>query len=82
MKWDEVRKIYPNQFVKLEILDSHIEEDKKYIDNVAIIGTIEEKDATKELMKCTDNTIVYHTNNEVIILTIRKRIGFGIGFTY
>lgn len=75
MKWEEVRKIYPNQFVKLEVLASHIEEDKKYIDNVAIIGTIEEKDATKELMNCTDNTIVYHTNNEKITLTIRKRIG-------
>ena len=75
MKWEEVRKIYPNQFVKLKILDSHIEEDKKHIDNVAIIGTIEEKDATKELMNCTDNTIVYHANNEKITLTIRKRIG-------
>jgi len=75
MKWKEVRKIYPNQFVKLEVLDSHIEADKKYIDNVAIKGTIEEKDATKELINCTDNAIVYHTNNKEITLTIRKRIG-------
>jgi hypothetical protein len=75
MKWDEVRKIYPNRFVKLQVLESHIEEDKKYIDNVAVMGTIEEKDATKELLNCTNNTIVYHTNNKKIALTIRKRIG-------
>ena len=76
MKWDEVRKIYPNRFLKLQILDSHIEGNKKYIDNVAVIGAIEDKDATKELLSCTDNTLVYHTNNEKIELTIRKRFSF------
>lgn len=75
MKWDEVRKIYPNQFVKLQILESHINKDKQYIDDVAVIGTIEEKEATRELLTCTEKTIVYHTSNEKITLTIRKRIG-------
>lgn len=75
MKWDEVRKIYPNQFVKLQILESHIERDKQYIDDVAVIGVVEDKDATRELLKCSGNILVYHTINENITLTIRKRIG-------
>jgi hypothetical protein len=75
MRWDEVRRIYPNQFVKLQILASHIDKDKQYIDEVAVIGTVKEQNATKELLNCTEKTIVYHTKNENITLTIRKRIG-------
>lgn len=29
MKWEEVRNSYPNQYVKLNILDFHVEDDKK-----------------------------------------------------
>ena len=36
MKWNEVRKVYPNQFVKFEVLKSHVENDKEYIDNIVI----------------------------------------------
>lgn len=75
MRWDEVRKIYPNQFVKLQILASHTYKGKQYIDDMAVIGTIDEKSATKELLNCKGNTLVYHTNNDNITLTIRKRIG-------
>jgi hypothetical protein len=34
MTWDEVRKSYPNKFVKLQILKSHMENNKKYIDEM------------------------------------------------
>lgn len=30
MKWQEIRNLYPDQFVKFEIVESHIEEDKEY----------------------------------------------------
>lgn len=33
MKWEEVRKIYPNQYVKLQILASHVEGNTKFIDD-------------------------------------------------
>lgn len=75
MRWDEVRKIYPNQFVKLQILASHTDKGKKYIDDMAVIGTINYESATKELMNCKENTLVYYTGNDNITLTIRKRIG-------
>ena len=32
MKWEDVRKAYPNTFVKLQILDSHLEGNNKIID--------------------------------------------------
>lgn len=31
MTWNEVRKLFPNQFVKLEILKSHMQGDKKLL---------------------------------------------------
>ena len=50
MKWEEVRRTYPDKFVKLQILESHMEEDKKYIDDMAVIKVIEDnREATKEL---------------------------------
>lgn len=53
MKWDEVRKLYPNRFVKLQILDSHIENNIRYIDDMAAIQAFEdEKEATREWNSC------------------------------
>ncbi len=50
MKWEEVRKLYPDQYVKLTILDFYMEDDKKIVTDVALINVIEDsKLATKEL---------------------------------
>lgn len=75
MKWNEVRKIYPDQFVKLEILESHNEEDKEIVDEVAIIEPLDESEATDELLNSKNNELVYHTSNEEISLQIRNRLG-------
>ena len=75
MKWEEVRQIYPDKFVKLEVLDSHVEGNKEYVDEVAVIDTVSEDDATKELLKSEDNILVYHTSKKDITLKIRNRIG-------
>lgn len=51
MKWEEIRKTYPDKFVKLKILDYHMEDNKKYIDDMAVIDVIEDnRQATKELV--------------------------------
>ncbi len=75
MKWSEVRKLYPNQFVKIQVLKSHLEEDKEYIDDMAVIGRVIDFDATKELLNSKGDTLVYHTSKERIVLQIRNRIG-------
>jgi hypothetical protein len=77
MKWEEVRKTYPDKFVKLQILESHMEEDKKYIDEMAIVKVIEDnREATKELVNSKDNTLVYHTGNESIYVIVRNIRGY------
>ena len=49
MKWEEVQTIYPDQFVKFEILHSFEEDNNEIIDEVALIGPVKDEDATKEL---------------------------------
>lgn len=76
MKWEEVRRIYPDSFVLLQILDSYVEGDKKYIDDVAIIKAIDDpSEATHELVNAKPGTLVYHTRKERIEVLIRKGIG-------
>lgn len=72
MKWNEVRKIYPDQFVKIQVLEHHMEGSKKYIDDMAVIKGIEDnREATKELVKSKDSTLVYHTGNEEIFVEVK-----------
>lgn len=73
MKWEEVKKTYPNKFVKLQILESHLESNEKYIDDMAVIKVIDDnKSATKELVNAKEGTIVYHTANEKIFVEVKN----------
>jgi hypothetical protein len=73
MQWQEVRNIYPDQYVLLEILNSHTDENIQYVDEVALIKVIQDPDeATRELLNCKNNNIVYHTGQEEISIEIRK----------
>ena len=80
MKWSEVRKLYPNQFVKFEILESHIQDNKEYVDDVAIIKAISDgKEARKEFIKCKPGQLIYNTKNEKLIIELVKHIGIRRG---
>jgi hypothetical protein len=61
MKWEEVKKIYPDKYVLLQVLESHIDGDRKYIDDIAIIRSLDDsKEATRELVNAKPGTLVYH----------------------
>lgn len=81
MKWEEVRKLYPDQYVKLTILDFYLEDEKKIVTDVALINVIgDSKLATKELLKSKGDTIVYHTGSEKILIEVRNHTGLrGMG---
>ena len=77
MKWNEVRKIYPDRFVKIQILDSHVQNNIRYIDDMAVIQAFEdEKEATRELVRAKDEILVYHTGKEKIEVPIKQMFGF------
>ncbi|MCC0705022.1 hypothetical protein IC213_18360 [Clostridioides sp. ES-S-0049-02] len=80
MKWSEVRNLYPSSFVKLEILESHIQNEKEYVDEVALIKLIpDNKEALKEFNRCKDKEIVYNTKNKEFVIDIIKHIGIRRG---
>ena len=77
MNWNEVRKIYPDRFVKIQIMKEHIEENIRYIDDMAVIKAFEDsKEATRELVRAKDDIFVYHTGKEKIEIEIRQIFGY------
>lgn len=77
MKWEEVRKLCPNTYVLLEEIKSHVDDNKKFVDEVALIRTIEDsKEATKELVKAKGKQFVYHTGNDIIVMEIVRKPGY------
>lgn len=82
MKWEEVCKLHPNKYLKLNFLDFYIKDDKKIVADVAVIDRIEDSiKATKELLKSKGDTIVYHTGADKIIIEMRKLTGLRV-FVY
>ena len=77
MTWDEVRKSFPNKFVKIQILKSHMENNVRFIDDMAVIKTFnDDQEATRELVRSRDEVLVYHTGKEKIEVEIRDNFGF------
>lgn len=77
MKWEDVRKTYPNRFVKLQVLKSHVAGNKRIIEDMAVVEVFEDnKQATKELSKATGDLLVYHTGNAKIELEIKQIFGY------
>ncbi|AOT71245.1 hypothetical protein [Geosporobacter ferrireducens] len=73
MKWKSVRELYPNQFVLLKVLKYHTIDDKRYIDDVAVVKPIEDpKEATKLLVNGEADDLVYHTKNEEIVVKVKN----------
>jgi len=73
MTWEEVRKMYPEQFIKFEIVNSHIVGDKEFIDDIAIISCYKDgKEAMKEFLKRKEVQFVYSTKNEKVIIDLVK----------
>ena len=77
MTWEEVRKSFPNQFVKIQILKSHTEGNIRHIDDMAVIKTYDDEvEATRELVRSRDEILVYHTGKEKIEVEIKDIFGF------
>ena len=75
MKWSEVRQLYPSQFVKLKVLSSHIENGQELIEDIAVIKSVSDELATKELLKSKGDEVVYHTAHKNIVLEVRQDVG-------
>lgn len=76
MRWQEVRDLYPKQFVKFRVLESYIVGTKEYVKDVAVIKVISDgEEAMKEFVNCKPGEIVYNTKNEEVIIQLVENIG-------
>ncbi len=76
MKWSEVRELYPQKFVRFEVIDYYTVDNKRYVEDLAIIKVIgDEKEALKEFMQCKEGQFVYNTKNEQVVIEVVKHIG-------
>ncbi len=73
MKWEEVRRLYPNQFVLLKVLNYYTEGDKRYIENVAVVRPVDDpKEVAQLLLNGRPDDLVYHTKNERIVVRVKN----------
>ena len=76
MKWNEIRKSYPNQWIKVRVLTSHECDGYLYIDDMDVIKPISnDKEATLELTKSKGDNLVFHTSHEIIRTKLMKNLG-------
>ena len=68
MKWEEIRKTYPDQYVVLKTLKYHINGNKKYIDDMAVVRIIQDpKEATRVLVRSKLADIVEENSEDYLI---------------
>ncbi|WP_042163742.1 hypothetical protein [Paenibacillus gorillae] len=72
MKWQQVRELFPDQFVLFSILDYNVLDDQKIITEVAPIRAIPQQEANKAFFNAEPGSIVYHTSNENCVIHLRK----------
>jgi hypothetical protein len=72
MKWHEIRKQYPEQFVLVEALKAYSRDHKRYIDDMTVVGCYEDtKKAWEDYKKYrletpTREFYILHTSKEKI----------------
>ncbi len=71
MHWSEVRTLYPDQFVYLEDLRSHVEDGHLHVEEVALIRPLTDTRETWDAFKSAhDRRFIYHTSQEQIVMDI------------
>ena len=73
MKWEEVRRLYPNQFVLLKVLNYYTKDNKRYIKDVAVVRPVDDsKEVAKLLLNGKPDDFVYHTKNKRIVVRLKN----------
>lgn len=74
MQWSEVQRMFPDKFVLLEDLKSHVENGTVVIEEVAVIRPLADgKEVTQELRKCKGTKFIYHTSKPNIVVPIHTK---------
>jgi hypothetical protein len=81
VKWQRVREIFPGQWVLIEAVRAHSEDDRRILDDVAIVDTFPDGDtgwnAYRQLQREAPQREFYvvHTSYEELHITERRWVG-------
>lgn len=72
MQWQEVRELFPNQFILLSVLDYQEQDGMKIITEVAPVRVIPDHEANRAFFNVEPRQLVYHTANEQCVVHLRN----------
>lgn len=73
MQWSEVRKLFPDTFVVLQDLRSHVDKGVVHVEEVAVIRPLSDgKEAVREMRQCKGDKFIYHTSKDEIVIPIHS----------
>ncbi|MBY9080877.1 hypothetical protein KIH86_12930 [Paenibacillus sp. HN-1] len=73
MKWEELRELYPNQYMLFSVLTFHQQGTRRVIEEVEPIRPVAERDVSAEWSEAGPGKLVYHTASRVCVIRIRRR---------
>lgn len=82
MRWPEVRAAYPDQWLVIEALDAHSEDDRRVLDRIAVIDLCADGRTTmkryNELRRQHPHREFCFVHTSMIELKIEERVWLGI----
>lgn len=81
MKWQEIRHIYPGDWLLIEAIEAHTEGDKRILDNISVIDRFPDGQlawqtyAQMHRAEPEREMFVFHTDHEDLDSTIKRWIG-------
>ena len=86
MTWEEVKKVYPNQWVIIEAIDAHTEGDKRIINQITVVDQFDD-DNNKALLRYLQlhrkhrerELYVVHTSRSELDIIEQNMIGVRAG---
>ena len=81
MQWQEIRKHYPHQWLLIEAIKAHTENDKRILDEISVVGkypdSIEAMKSYAQLHRQAPEWefYVFHTDRQEIEIMERRWLG-------
>lgn len=81
MRWEEIRQHYPQQWLLVEALKAHSEDNKRVLERLAVLGSYPDSptamQAYGELHREAPNRelYVFHTSRNMLDVTERRWLG-------
>lgn len=81
MQWPEIRQHYPHRWLLVEAIKAHSEEDKRILDQLAVVGVFPDsvsamRNYAQLHLEAPDRELyVFHTEREALDITERRWLG-------